>query len=57
MIRQAWCHIQQMNQGRLVISDPFMLPYLRALIEKVSSLVKGGRPCVGVPLLRYSSLL
>ena len=31
--------IQQLNQGGLVIMDPFMLPFLRALIEKVSSLV------------------
>ena len=31
--------IQQLNQGGLVIMDPVMLPYLRALIQKVSSLV------------------
>lgn len=31
--------IQQLNQGGLVIMDPVMLPYLRALIEKISSLV------------------
>ena len=35
--------VQQLNQGGLVIMNPLMLPYLRALIEKVSSLVNKER--------------
>ena len=37
--------IHQLNQGGLVIMDPFMLPYLRALIEKGSSLVNEDQSC------------
>ena len=35
--------IQQLNQGGLVIMNPCMLPYLRTLIGKVSSLVNEER--------------